>query len=267
VTPFRIVADSGCNLPPWLRQRFNIYQIPFVGILDADVCLKHLQPLLTDDSPDSLASGEGLLFIHSARAVGVDVESIDELFSQLAQQYPDRDICAVDSRSVSVGCGRIVMQAGELREDGSSLSDTARWIEENRLFALQYFSRRFGGSDDAAFEIVRIDDQGILTAQHTDVLGAGRPAYGDGAEESSTEEGLDVLLDLFETRARKPYKAHAVNIVHADNADAAEILAFEINERFGVNKPMFIEMEENLARVLGTGTVGLLFWGEEDKRV
>jgi len=231
VRPFQIVADKGCNLPPWLIRRFGIHLFPQDNIYSIE---------------------EDILFMASSDAVGNYRHMIQSAYDDLSARNPNRDYKIVDSLCVGLGFGRLLMGACELREDQVSLEETYQWARDNRLRVCHWFltTEAAGLLPDAAGDedapvLVHVDDSGAF-APRTDKVAS-----------------LDGLLTIFKNTAHKPYNKHSVSITHASNEAAALELADLLANQCEVTNPMIYHMEEVLTAKLGTGAVGLLFWGDQ----
>ena len=292
--PFRIVSDSGCNLPPWLIKRFDISVIPTsyysrtvprtelledasigpdseslytrmrngarfgVDSLDASSCTRFLADLIEK-------SDEDILFIFSSKGIGTNDKSIHNYFGELniqaSNQDVDRSFVAVDSRSAGFGLGLLLMEACEMREAGASINDVAQWVVDNRLYVCHWFvtTAAVGYPSSAKPWLMHLSTTGKLMVAKEQVQLDSH--IEENSKRSPFSLGLDALLDAFRHRADKPYHASSVAIVHADNKEAAIKLANLLDEHCGVTKPIIYDMEVNLGSRLGPGSVGIIFWG------
>lgn len=129
---------------------------------------------------------EGLLqqgdVLHIAFGSGMtpSVTNAEAAAELLRREYPERTIVVVDSLCSSTGYGLLVDEAADLRDQGCSLEETARWVMENRQKVHhQFFStdlsyyRRSGRMSGAAATvgtllnicpIMRLDDGGHIVA-------------------------------------------------------------------------------------------------------
>ncbi|MCL2403693.1 MAG: DegV family protein [Coriobacteriia bacterium] len=263
--PFQIVADSGCNLPPWLIRRFDVATIPTayyakgeprvellydagagfnaddfyarmisgenftVDSLDSSTCERFLTPLIEE-------SGGDILFLFSSSEVFSNAESIQLYFDEMTSRYPGRNFIAVDTLSVGLGFGRLLMQVCELREEGASIYAVAQWLKNNRLGVCQWFLVKDGQ------KLLHVNNSGKLYPPVETARG-------------------NTLLDAYRHRSKRPYYQHSPTIVHASNIDAAMYLAAQLDEHFELTKPMIYDIEPGLGSKLGPGALGLIFWG------
>ena len=251
--PFRIVTDRGCNLPPWLARRFDLIIYPEHRLPEkGDVLFVHSSAQVGDEVAGLLRE-----FCAAAEAVGAAAscaDATDEDSAASSSGGAGRRFLAVDTLSLGLGAGRVIMEACEVREAGGSLHDVVRWVEDNRLTACQWFA-----VPDQA-NLMHVNDLGELEVTS---LRAGLGEPDESAEVAGLSEvrGLKPLLEEFKNRARTPYDEHSVSIMHHDNLEAAAELAQNLDTMFGVNKPMLYDINQGLADLLGPGTVGLQFWG------
>ena len=120
--------------------------------------------------------------LHIALGSGMtqSVQNAKLAAEELREKYPDRTLVVIDSLCSSAGYGLLVDAAADMRDAGSSLSETARWVTANRRRVHhQFFStdlkyyRRSGRMSGAAAAvgaildicpIMRLDDGGHIIA-------------------------------------------------------------------------------------------------------
>ncbi len=143
----------------------------------------------------------------------------------LKEEFPDRKLIIVDSLGATGGMGYQIYYAALNRDNGMSIEDNAKWLEETRLHInymwtvsdLNHLRRGGRLSNIAAFAgtllqlkpVGDIDDQGRLVAIGT--------AHGRKASLSKLAECMAARLDP--AQADKP-----VLICHCDCPEDAEIL-------------------------------------------
>lgn len=58
---------------------------------------------------------------------------------ELLEKYPDRKLYVIDSLGASAGMGLLVDKMADLRDEGMTIDDLARWTEENKLKLHHWF--------------------------------------------------------------------------------------------------------------------------------
>ena len=87
-----------------------------------------------------LRAGKDILYIGLSSALSGTFQVVRFTFEELQEKYPDRQLAAVDSLSLSLGEGELVLRAAKMREEGFSLRQTEQWLESNRLCLRQEFT-------------------------------------------------------------------------------------------------------------------------------
>ena len=161
---FCIMTDTSANLPtPWLRQH-GVEVIAFSYFIDGE---EHTCPdteafdgkayynamrdgarmTTSQINPEQYAQGmravldrgEDLLFVGMSSGISGSFHMAELAAEQLTEEYPDREIRLVDSLGASLGEGRLVQKAVELRAQGASLEETAQVLLEARQAVCQIF--------------------------------------------------------------------------------------------------------------------------------
>ncbi|MCL2606559.1 MAG: hypothetical protein FWD93_04695, partial [Coriobacteriia bacterium] len=148
VRSFQIVADKGCNLPPWLIRRFGIHIFPIDNIYNIE---------------------EDILFISSTTDIGTYRHMIETTHGELTARNPHLNYHFVDSRSAGIGYGRLLMEACELREDAVGMDETYQWVLDNRGRVCQWFLRSEAGGVEPS--LLHINDSGAIVERSDKLAG------------------------------------------------------------------------------------------------
>lgn len=81
----------------------------------------------------SLEEGKDILYICFSSALSGTYGSSKVAIQNLKEIYPDRNIISVDSLCASSGEGLLVYLAAQEKQNGKSLEELYKWVEENRL--------------------------------------------------------------------------------------------------------------------------------------
>lgn len=179
---FVILADSACDLSKELRERFDIqYVMGHMTLPDGterrttlewdfttpeqfykDVKnKKNFDPVtknsLYTTSPASidefaeeykkyLKEGKDILVITISTGLSATNAFAKKASEQVKEEFPDRTVIVIDSLRYSTGFGLLCVRAAEKRNEGLSLKETAKWVEENKCKCHQ-----MGFLDDLSF--------------------------------------------------------------------------------------------------------------------
>lgn len=84
-----------------------------------------------------LQEGKDILYISCSSALSGSINVARLVAKNLAEVYPDRKIMCVDSLISSLGQGHLAMLAAKLRDEGKSVTEVAKFIEDTRLHVNQ----------------------------------------------------------------------------------------------------------------------------------
>ena len=182
---------------------------------------------------------------------------------QLAEQYPDRKVIAIDTLCASAGEGMAVYLAVKKQREGASIEDNAAYIESTKpnfshwftVDDLVYLKRGGRVSPTAAFignmlgikPVLHVDDEGHLT-----------PVVKIRGRKMSLKE----MADRYTNTAIDP-TAGPVFISHGDCLKDAEELASILKTRHGVDTEIITDVGPVIGAHAGPGVLALFFLGKE----
>ena len=209
-----------------------------------------------------LRAGKDILYIGLSSALSGTFQVVRFTFEELQEKYPDRQLAAVDSLSLSLGEGELVLRAAKMREEGFSLRQTEQWLESNRLCLRQEFTvedlfylKRGGRIGTAAAVLgaalqvkpmLRVDDKGSFAA-----VGKTR----------GRKKSLDIMAEQLQENIMDP-REQVIYIMHGDCLSDAQYLAEGIRQRVKVKEIQIRMLEPVLGSHSGPGTVGQIYWGK-----
>ena len=82
-----------------------------------------------------LDKGLDILYIGCTDRLSGTINVFDIAKEQLQKEYPNRKIMVVNSYRAEMSLGMICMEVARLRDEGKSIEEAAKWVEDNR----QYF--------------------------------------------------------------------------------------------------------------------------------
>ena len=148
----KILADSTCDLPPEVVQKFDIGIVPLYVIMDdksyrdgvdtsSDVLYEYSDrtKLTPKTAAASVADFIDVFTPYVEQGYDIIFMGISSKFSSTiqnaalaAEEFPNAEIYAYDSLNLSTGIGLQVMYACELRDEGCSAKEIVEKLEEIR---------------------------------------------------------------------------------------------------------------------------------------
>ena len=286
---YAIVTDSCCNLTEATIDELGIHILPLRFLVDDKEYRSYLKGEVTDlkqfytmmrdgkviktslpnmaESEELvrglLEEGKDVLFLGFSSALSGTYEATDLLFQQLAPNYPDRRLIAIDTLAASGGQGLLVYHAARLAKAGKSLEEVARWVVENRLHLAHWFT-----VDDLMFlfrggrvsrtsawagtvlnikPVMHVDDEGRLIPLE---------------KVRGRKKSLNALVKHMEKSAIKPIQ-EPVFITHGDCPEDAEYVAGLIREKLGVQDVRLHYVDPVIGAHSGPGTMALFFLADK----
>lgn len=158
---FEIFVDSGANIPAVYVEKYKINVIPFINLVDGRK-LPGFEPGLTPEEERAkgkeyynairkgaqvqtslvnsgefrenfepvLRSGKDILYISLSSNISGTFNAARIAAGELAEEYPERKICLVDSLNASLAQGILAIYASEFRDRGIDLPLIADVLQE-----------------------------------------------------------------------------------------------------------------------------------------
>lgn len=288
MSEFVLVTDSTTDLPMSFYEENQVYCMHLGCILDG-VTYNGDNPLDIHEFYDSMRNGklpttsqvnpEDAKKVFS-QAVQVNKKVLCLSFSsglsgtynsariaaeEMMEEDESLDIRVIDTLSASLGQGLLVHYALNMRNEGKTLDETARWVESHKLNLVHIvavddlFHLHRGGRVSKATAVVgsvinmkpmiHVDDEGKLVKIN---VARGR------------KKSLRVLVDYMEEHIGSfRDKNEVIYISHADCLEEAQFVADEIKERLGFENFFIDYIGAVIGSHTGTGTVALFFLGDE----
>lgn len=197
-----------------------------------------------------LKEGKDILCIGFSSGLSGSCNSEMIAAAELKEKYPDRKIIVVDSLCACLGQGLLLYKAMQLKEQGKTLEETAKWVEENKLHVchnvavddLNHLHRGGRVSKTTAVlgtmvkikPIIHMDNEGKLV-----VIG----------KERGRKKALNKIVDIMEEQM-KGWENDIVMITHGDCLEDAEFVKKLIVEKYGIQNVVI----NNIGTVIGTHT-------------
>ena len=86
-----------------------------------------------------LSEGKDVIHLNLSSGLSGAQTSAKIAREELLEKYPERKLYVIDSLGASSGMGLLVDKMADLRDEGMSIDDLARWTEENKLKLHHWF--------------------------------------------------------------------------------------------------------------------------------
>ena len=140
----RIMTDNAANLPPELREQYNIREICLTYTVDgrlvdgsapfdghdfyealrrgAEVKTSMISPAAAREAIEpALAAGDDVLFLGISGGVSGTCWGVGLVAQELAAEYPGRRVQVLDTRGASLGEGLVVLEVARLAQQGADM--------------------------------------------------------------------------------------------------------------------------------------------------
>lgn len=285
---FKIITDSTADLPKEYIQKYNLgimylsytiegetYQgeIQLKDDVFYDKMRKGLMPTTSQVNPteaketfeEFLKETNQILCIAFSSGLSGTYNSAKIAADEIMEENKEANIIVIDSLAASLGEGLLVHKAVMMRENGNSLVDTAKWVEEHKLNLVHAFTvddlfhLYRGGRVSKTTAIVgtminikpvmHVDNDGHLINMYT-VRGR--------------KKSLRSLVDYMEKKIGSyRTKNDIVFISHGDSLEDAEFVAEEVKERLKIDSFLINYVGPTIGAHSGPGTIALFFLGDE----
>ena len=208
-----------------------------------------------------LKSGEDVLYIGFSSKLSGTVQSAVNAAEELKAKYPDRKVIVIDSCSASLGEGLLVYYAA--RKQNLSLEELAKWVEENKLRFVHWFTvddlvylkrgGRISGATAAIATILNIKP--VMHVDNEGYLVAVEKVQGRKKSLRGLFEHMEKTVDTQAT--------DTAFIGHCDAKVDADYVATLVHEKY---PDMMIHVDDigtSIGAHSGPGTIALFFVGNE----
>ncbi len=285
---FAIYTDGCSNLPGRLLKELDIRILPFHYMVDGQALIYDgdvdafdahsyydglragkvvTTSLLNAESfaehfRKALDEGLDILYIGLSSGVSGTYQAACMAASELAEEFPERKICTVDSLGAGLGVGLLCCRASDLRAEGKSLLDTAELVKADVDRLCQFFTveslsffHRSGRISHATYALgsvlnikplLRGDEEGhIVSCEKC----RGR------------KKAIAAMVEKYRTKAVDP-QSNRVFISHGDCPEEAEALAAQIKAIAQPAELYVLPHEPTTGAHSGPGMLALFFFGD-----
>ncbi len=285
---FKIVTDSTADLPKEYLEEHNISCLNLSYILDGvtygqgkeldpkdffDMMRAGKMPTTSQVNPEEAKTflqklsqvEKEILYLAFSSGLSGSYNSARIAAEEVMEEVPDCRIIVIDTLCASMGEGLIVYKAVQLREQGASMDEVAKWVEDNKLNVVHVFTV------DDLFHLFR----GGRVSRATAVIGtlaSIKPKLhvdNEGhliniGKVRGRKKSLQALVDYMEEKtAGFTGTNDCVMISHGDALEEAEYVRDLIRERFGIENFMINSLGPVIGSHTGPGLIALFFMGKE----
>ncbi len=212
---------------------------------------------------EELKKGNDIVYLCFSSGLSGSIQSANIAKDILAEKYPERKICVVDSLSASCGFGLFVCLAADKKKVTPDIDEFVKWCENSKLHMCHWFTvedlfflHRGGrvsktvaiaGSLLKIMPIMHMDNEGKLILM-------GKVRGRKAALEALADKCLSTAVDI---------EKQVIFIGHGDDLESAEYLKEYISKKANPKDIIINEMGPIIGAHSGPGTIGVYFWGTE----
>ncbi len=285
---FVIFGDSTCDLSKELRERYRLDYVPMCYIIDdvnytASLDWEHHDPkafydiirggkriyttqipkdVCTQKFTDAIEAGKDVLYISCSSALSKSIDVACVVAQELKEKYPEAGIFCVDSLNSSLAQGAMMITASEMRSEGKSAEEAAKFLEEKRLCynmvgycnTLAYLARSGRVKASKAFFGNLFGVKPIIISDRKGQNYGAKKAKGVPAARAVV---ADTLIDMADGKFDTLY------IAHGDSLAEAEALRDEILKRAPFKNVIFGNIGPIVGASVGPSMVASFCYGKE----
>ena len=289
---FVIIPDSACSMTADLRIRFNIPAYVVANVLfpdgtehDTDLDWKEIS---ADDYFRSMAEnkavyksgtagieksievyekflleGKDLIAISLSSGLSGNYNLAVKACETLKEKYPERKIYVIDSRRYSGAIAAMIAKADELRSEGKTVDEVAKWLEDNKnryhqmgpMDDLNFLCRTGRINNFRAFfgTLVGVNALGDFNRNGlTDVLGKvkGKP------------NAIRTTIEYIKRTIEEP-ENQIVFIAHSYRYETAKELKRLVEEEISPKEIIMTRIDMSCGANVGPGIAAVFYYGKE----
>ena len=214
---------------------------------------------------EHLEKGNDILYIACSSGLSGSINSANNIAQEMRSSYPGRKIVCIDSLISGLGQGSMTIKAAQMRDEGKSLEETAKWIEDNKLFfnqygtveSLEYLKAAGRVTASSAFFGNLFSVKPILIS---DLEGHNLAVKKVKGRKSSFDELASMTAKYIENPLEQ-----TIYIGHADDEAAANAVSDKIKELIpGATTSLYV-IGPIVGASVGPGTIIVFYYGKHKK--
>lgn len=284
---FKIITDTTADLPKEYIKEHNLGMMNIGYIIDEvtygkdneldwkefyRIMREGKMPSTSQINPEEAKEGfeeaikecKNILYLAFSSGLSGSYNNVRLAAEEVMEEHPDVTIKVIDSLCASLGEGLFVHKAVCMKEAGSTMEETAQWLEEHvqnfvHVFTVDDLNHLYRGgrvSKTAAVlgtmvsikPVLRVNEEGRLIPF---------------AKVRGRKKSLFSLIDYMEEKMGSFRDQNDIVFVsHGDALEDAEFVCEEIKKRFGIEKFLIHNIGPTIGAHAGPGTIALFFLGE-----
>lgn len=217
---------------------------------------------------DLLEKDKNVLFMDMDRALSSSYFNSLKAAEQIKEDIPDSNLHIVDTRCVTAGLALLVGNVVKLADEGKSMDEVMKWIEDNKLKITHRFMvddlewLRRGGrlSNASAFfgsllsikPLIHVDEEGKLVAY---------------AKVRGKKKAIRELIESIQKDVDNPAETDMI-VCHSDVSEEADGVIASLKEKYPTIRSISkMEIGPVIGCHVGPGLIGIVFISKNDHRI
>lgn len=287
---FVLISDSSCDLPldyymehdvKLLHLSCHMDDVIYDGInnvISEEEFYKKIRagalPTTSQVNPEqakaameeALKESNNVLYVAFSSGLSGTYQSGVIAANEIKEERPDANVIVVDTVCASIGEGLILYYAIKMRDEGKTIEETAKWLEDNKLRVahvvtvddLNHLQRGGRISKTSAVlgsminikPMIHVNDEGKLI---------------NVAKMRGRKKALNNLIDMMEERIgefNSKEKNEIIMISHSDCLEDAQYVADCVKEKFGFDNFLINYIGPVIGSHTGPGAIALCFMAD-----
>ncbi len=208
---------------------------------------------------EDFAAGHDILYVHFSRAMTNTFDAMDQAIAELKAEYPATRFEEIDTKGITTISYAIVREVGDLVKAGKTLDEVLEWSrKEVDKFAMYFFA------DDLKFFRKSGRVSGLAATMGT-LIGV-RPLIHMSQEGTmvsvGTAKGRVKAMDYLVNKIGElgdDIANHRICIGHSDSPAIAQELGRLIEEKYGKQNIVYVDVNPTAGSHCGPNGVGVCF--------
>lgn len=290
MSDFVVLADSSCDLPADLRERFGVTDycpgtvtFPDGHVENADLDWKSISPedfygsmnkkniyrtafpslgVQVEFFEKYLKEGKDILCLCLSSGISGTYGGCVSAANELKDKYPNQKIVVIDTLRYSGGIAMILIKIDEMKKAGKSLDEIATWVEENKLCVHQ-----MGTVDDLFFlkAMGRVSGMAALMGSLINIKPLAETNCKGENEVMTKVKGYNALYDAtvkYIEKMGKDLSNQTIVISYTNRKPQALQLKELVENAFHPKEILMLVVGQSCGSSIGPGMANVFFWGD-----
>ena len=286
---FKLVTDNTADLPSEYLKEHNIDCISLRYIVDGISYNKeneldwklfyHMMregkmPTTSQANPEEvkeffeecIKENNEIMYLAFSSGLSGTCSSARIAAQEVMEEHPEVKIIVVDSLCASLGEGLLVHKAAKLRDAGTSMEETEKWLNDHldnftHVFTVDDLFHLYRGGRVSKTAAVLGTMIGVKPRLHVDQEGHLIVLNKVRGRKKALNSLLDYMAEKMASWAQENREDY-VFISHGDALEDAEYVQEQIKKRFGMEHFLINNIGPTIGAHAGPGTIALFFMGE-----